>query len=598
MTSINTGELKFKFKYFHYLKCTFFSVYRCTINEENTRERIQETARRFRKAISAEIKGKLICIKVDSCSKGVRKFFAINLQFIDKKRIQLRVLAVREMLVSETGHNLRLVIEDVLWEYSIPVECIYTLTSDNGGNMICAAQLLGQSQDEVAAELYFPPDNTDTLDCGCVLGSGDFKVKSVRCAADTLQLAVDGGRKDIPATEIIIEKIRELAKSLRTPNGWKQLTNNGLTIPCLDVSTRWHTIHDMLQSVRNLREFLEEKYVGNACELLTNEEWDELHSVLASLGPAKIATKRLQEEQLLLGDFLAVWMNCKDALKKTGTPLANAIVRRMDEQAKGTTYKRGPNKGEELRSSLLESPIFLAAICMDPRYFNYLDETQVATAKTHLVKLWSRMEAIKKRQENLKEDEHHQTAESMDGAASEENDGNSSSDDEFTKFLKKKDEKRTQDVSLKSEIVKILDSYYAETKRLSRKADVLEYWWDQRKISPELYELSCVALAVPATQVSVERLFSSLRFILNPLRQNLQSTFVEDMLVIRNNTIFMSKTHESTSKKPRKHSSASNSSNTVSLEQQNSSSISLNSVSTSSNVTPTSPTNFDFEDIL
>ena len=74
-------------------------------------------------------------------------------------------------------------------------------------------------------------------------------------------------------------------------------------------------------------------------------------------------------------------MNCKDALKKT----ANAIGRCMDEQARG---KR-------------RSPAFLAAVFMDPRHFNYVDETQVATARTHLVQLWSRMEVIKKRQKNL-----------------------------------------------------------------------------------------------------------------------------------------------------------------------------------------------------
>ena len=63
-----------------------------------------------------------------------------------------------------------------------------------------------------------------------------------------------------------------VAKSLRAPNGWKQLTNNGVAIPCLDLSTRWRFIYEMLQSVRDLREILEEKDVGNARGMLTNKE--------------------------------------------------------------------------------------------------------------------------------------------------------------------------------------------------------------------------------------------------------------------------------------------------------------------------------------
>lgn len=51
---------------------------------------------------------------------------------------------------------------------------------------------------------------------------------------------------------------------------------------------------------------------------------------------------------------------------------------------------------------------------------------------------------------------------------------------------------------------------------------------------PELYQLASIVLAVPAMQVSVERAFSSLKFILAPQRSNISEDTLEDMTVCCN----------------------------------------------------------------
>lgn len=55
---------------------------------------------------------------------------------------------------------------------------------------------------------------------------------------------------------------------------------------------------------------------------------------------------------------------------------------------------------------------------------------------------------------------------------------------------------------------------------------------------PELFELANVIFAVPGTQVSVERLFSGLKFILSPYRTNITSQNLEDQLLVRTNRLF------------------------------------------------------------
>ncbi|KAF2893102.1 hypothetical protein ILUMI_13071 [Ignelater luminosus] len=54
------------------------------------------------------------------------------------------------------------------------------------------------------------------------------------------------------------------------------------------------------------------------------------------------------------------------------------------------------------------------------------------------------------------------------------------------------------------------DSDELDAERIAREVNILQFWETMKPIHPELYELSKVVFGVPATQVSVERLFSGL----------------------------------------------------------------------------------------
>lgn len=57
----------------------------------------------------------------------------------------------------------------------------------------------------------------------------------------------------------------------------------------------------------------------------------------------------------------------------------------------------------------------------------------------------------------------------------------------------------------------------------------------------ELYELATVVFFVLGTQVSVERLFSGLKFILSPYRTNITAHNLEDQLIVQTNRKFENK---------------------------------------------------------
>lgn len=61
------------------------------------------------------------------------------------------------------------------------------------------------------------------------------------------------------------------------------------------------------------------------------------------------------------------------------------------------------------------------------------------------------------------------------------------------------------------------------TPPLKLSANILNYWYTRRNSYPELYWVAEFVFGVPGIQVSVERLFTMLKFILDPLRSRLTS---------------------------------------------------------------------------
>lgn len=80
-----------------------------------------------------------------------------------------------------------------------------------------------------------------------------------------------------------------------------------------------------------------------------------------------------------------------------------------------------------------------------------------------------------------------------------------------------------------------LDFYIAEylaTPRLALSENTIEYWSSK---SHRLAHLAQVAVAAPTTQVTVERLFSVLKFILSPSRNRLLDETLNNIILIKSN---------------------------------------------------------------
>lgn len=228
-------------------------------------------------------------------------------------------------------------------------------------------------------------------------------------------------------------------------------------------------------------------------------------------------TKVLQFEQLTIGDFHYKWTKCILETEKILVPLAQYICQAMKTRQK----------------NLMQSPHFVSALYLDPRFQVVLSDEETSKAVSYLQSTWSQIMQLKSRIQFPQGEQalnHNQSMETADDDA----------EDDIEKLLLATEQNKRTQVSdgrrsRPSNIIMRLEEFNNHP-RINSKENVLQFWETKKKTDPLLYELATTVLSIPCTQVSVERLFSSLKFVLSDLRYNLKDSIVEDILVIRNNT--------------------------------------------------------------
>ena len=86
--------------------------------------------------------------------------------------------------------------------------------------------------------------------------------------------------------------------------------------------------------------------------------------------------------------------------------------------------------------------------------------------------------------------------------------------------------------------IMVLVNSFGNEPRLGKNENISRYRKQFKESKRDLYELSQIVLAVSATQVSLERAFSGLKFVLLPLQANMTKQLFEDTHLIRSNHSF------------------------------------------------------------
>lgn len=235
-----------------------------------------------------------------------------------------------------------------LRSYNIEISQIYSSTTDNGANVVKVGKLLQELQEEELDVVGLEDEDSDEN----IHNSLSSVISVVRCAAHTIQLAAYDVIK-LWDTDLI--ECRSVVKKLRT------IVRSGdveQPMPVLDNATRWNSSYDMINSLKNMKAFIDDNFIENPLEV----NWSFVDEFAASFAPLAKCTKRLQKEQYILGDFYRDWLSCEmDLADLSSMTISVELLRAMQKR----------------KQLLLENYAFASAIYLDPR-FNFLNTSMLS----------------------------------------------------------------------------------------------------------------------------------------------------------------------------------------------------------------------------
>lgn len=228
-------------------------------------------------------------------------------------------------------------------------------------------------------------------------------------------------------------------------------------------------------------------------------------------GPLKLVAQKvthLQRADITLSDAFGDWYELLQNLRCQ--PQTQFVVKLIS--------------GLENRGHLiLKNPLMLASVFLDPRYNLILTSEDRATATSVLSDLNEKFNPIERRESN-----------------DSPSDGSHSDDEtqynEFERFLRSL-ESRNQTIPQRTEIPFLSETEsFRQLARQPIDKSIHIFWHEYQRKYPILFKLSNVIMSIPPTEVSCERNFSKLKFIMNRLRCNLKDDEIEKMMFLNLNS--------------------------------------------------------------
>ncbi|KYN12696.1 hypothetical protein ALC57_15136 [Trachymyrmex cornetzi] len=131
-----------------------------SISSESIQKRIFEEADRIRKEISDDITNILISLKI-AVTRLDRSFLGVNIQYIKGTKIILRTLALKELQEKHTGEYIKTILKNVCFSFNISLDQIYSITTDNGANMLKAVRILTYEDEDCDNDIL----EENNIDC-------------------------------------------------------------------------------------------------------------------------------------------------------------------------------------------------------------------------------------------------------------------------------------------------------------------------------------------------------------------------------------------------------------------------------------------------
>lgn len=443
-------------------------------------------------ALSEQFKTKLkeasfISISTDVWTETMaeKAYLGVTAHFLDGVQIISVDLACKQLHSKHTSAYLSAKLKEILAEWEITTEKVVNIVTDNGANIVAAA------------EIALPK-------------------KHLPCFAHTLNLVTTAA---VTHPEIVepIKKVRNIVKfiknSVNNSDKLRQLQLDS-NIPegnvkkmVLDVRTRWNSTFYMIQRFLELLSIVSQILVcdSSAPEFPTGPELADLRQLEKLLKPFEFATTEISSEKYVSISKIIPMVNCLTShLHKFDTSDSSTSIK---------TVKRTLDTEINKRFGAFEQNSRLAlSTLLDPRFKTIHFQNPVACGNAV-----AKLKAICK-------------AEGDDLSSSEDSDP-SPSKETFDFWQTHKE--LAQGKKNKSKLADTSEmSLYLANQVSPLKTNPLEVWEDMKNVFPALYKQARKNLLQMGTSVPCERLFSKAGATMTEKRNRLSAKFLDKIVFL------------------------------------------------------------------
>lgn len=164
-----------------------------------------------------------------------------------------------EVKESQTAAFLKGKILEVLDSFGVTIQQIFSITSDNGANMLAAVRKLKEELEHTLLarfeeeEEHDDTDQRDLTDGMCT--EFNERLNLVRCAVHSLQLAI---LDVVKRSDQSVKVVTEVAKKCKLTRYKTHFEFRNATLPPVWCQTRWGGIYTMMESFKNQKDFFVE----------------------------------------------------------------------------------------------------------------------------------------------------------------------------------------------------------------------------------------------------------------------------------------------------------------------------------------------------
>ncbi|XP_055534133.1 uncharacterized protein LOC129723755 [Wyeomyia smithii] len=485
------------------------------INRSNIKDHLAAAADKMRHAMKEEMRGKLICLTIDSASRHGRSVLGINVQYCLADAVAVRNLAMLEVTERQTAIFLKNKTMEVLKLYEVSLNQIFSVTVDNETNMCAAVKELKVELERglLAGSSIKQEDNEEQDKLSADL-SDEFSnhINLIRCSVHTLQLAI---LDVVNETNETVKAVTDVARRCKNPKYKNSFKNSSASYPPVWNATRWCGIYNMIQSFVDQESFfnqLAERYP----ELDLSEHWTFMHDYQSAFKPLYVCTKTMQEGHVTLPDFYKQWLMAPSEVKKLSgnqfaAPLYESLMKRL--------------------TSLRNSRAFKMALYLDPRFnfcgSRFFTASEREEIQGYIVSLWERISRLCPSSST-----ESTTTVDMPSTSDSTAESNFDFDEIMTEMFG--GSLTSGESSNSSRFMKQLKALDVE-ERQSHNYDIWNHWVTRKHTHPELYAVATVVLATPSSQTPPERAFNALGLMQTDSRTGLGEDSLANIFMVKLN---------------------------------------------------------------